>query len=171
MYSPGIAPGRYSDFAEALYVSLVTLATLGYGDVVATAPALRLLSPLQALTGFVLFTASVSWLTQLYPALARRRTLALRTSLLRSSGGLEALIETGNPSVAAVLQELAAQLAQVRVDLGQNAESYYFVESTETTSLPLALEYLQQLSRRAAESSDASIAASGAILERSMQDF
>lgn len=45
-------PTRYPDFADALYVSLVTLATLGFGDVVAVDPVLRLVTPLQGLTGF-----------------------------------------------------------------------------------------------------------------------
>ena len=49
-------PTRYPDFADALYVSLVTLATLGFGDVVAVDPVLRLVTPLQGLTGFALLT-------------------------------------------------------------------------------------------------------------------
>jgi Ion channel len=49
-YSGGVDPSRYSVVAEALYISFVTLATLGFGDVVAIDPAIRLLAPLQALT-------------------------------------------------------------------------------------------------------------------------
>ena len=54
VYSSGVDPAEYPDAAEALYVSLVTLATLGFGDVVATDPWIRLASPLEALTGFAL---------------------------------------------------------------------------------------------------------------------
>lgn len=42
LYSSGMEPARYNDFAEALYVSLVVLATPGSGDVVATDPWVRL---------------------------------------------------------------------------------------------------------------------------------
>lgn len=44
-YSPGINPAPYSPAAEALYVSFVTLGTLGFGDAVATNPWIRLASP------------------------------------------------------------------------------------------------------------------------------
>ena len=52
MYSPGVDQASYPDFNEALYVSFVTLSTLGYGDVVATDTWIRVASPLEALTGF-----------------------------------------------------------------------------------------------------------------------
>lgn len=51
MYSSGINPSAYPELAEALYVSFVTLATLGFGDVVPTDPWIRLASPAEALTG------------------------------------------------------------------------------------------------------------------------
>lgn len=46
LYSDGVDPGSYARFAEALYISLVSLATLGFGDVVAVDPWLRLVTPL-----------------------------------------------------------------------------------------------------------------------------
>lgn len=60
---------------DAPYLSLVTVATLGFIDIVATAPLLRLLI---ALIGFALLTGAVTWMRQIYPALTRRRVLPLR---------------------------------------------------------------------------------------------
>ncbi|MFE7630824.1 potassium channel family protein [Kocuria sp. NPDC057446] len=57
-YSPGVDPADCPDPVEALYISFVTLATLGFGDVVATDPWIRLATPLEALTGFALLTAA-----------------------------------------------------------------------------------------------------------------
>ena len=169
-YSAGINPGRYPQFAEALYISLVTLATLGFGDVVAVNPALRLLSPLQALTGFVLFTAAVSWLMQLYPALARRRTLALRVAMLRRSDHVNTL-SPADATSATLLHEIAAQVAQVRVDLGQNAETYYFAEADAGTCLPSAMRYGMKLSERAQESTGQSLESAGAALGEAVADL
>ena len=73
------------DFVHAINVSLVTLTTLGFGDVTPTSNALRLILPLEALLGFGLLSASISWLLSIYPALSRRRSLAYEISLLRDA--------------------------------------------------------------------------------------
>jgi Ion channel len=70
---------------DALNVSLVTLTTLGFGDVTPTDAWLRLLAPIEALLGFGLLTASISWLLLIYPALSRRRSLAYEVALLRQA--------------------------------------------------------------------------------------
>jgi hypothetical protein len=63
----------------------VTLATLGYGDIVPTSDLLRVLVPLEALVGFALLTAALSWVISVYPALSRRRSLARGATLLKGS--------------------------------------------------------------------------------------
>jgi Ion channel len=68
---------------DALHVSLVTLTTLGSGDISPTADGLRLVVPLEALLGFGLLSASISWVLLLYPALSRRRSLAYEIALLQ----------------------------------------------------------------------------------------
>ena len=78
----GPAAGQQG-FVDALYMSLVTLGTIGYGDISPASDVLRLLVPLEALVGFALLTASVSWLLTVYPALSRRRSLAYEITLLR----------------------------------------------------------------------------------------
>jgi voltage-gated potassium channel Kch len=60
---------------DALYFSLVTLSTLGYGDVSPSHGLLRVAAPLEALLGLGLLTASVSWLLDL-PRVSRRRAQA-----------------------------------------------------------------------------------------------
>lgn len=75
VYESGVPqPG---DFAEALYVSMVTLSTVGFGEIVAAHPLLRLVAAFQAVTGFGLLTATVTWILQTYPALSRRGPLPI----------------------------------------------------------------------------------------------
>nr|WP_281360133.1 potassium channel family protein [Isoptericola halotolerans] len=58
---------------DALYLSLVSLTTVGYGDITPLTPWLRIAAPVEGLLGFALLTAAVSWVLQVYPALTRRR--------------------------------------------------------------------------------------------------
>jgi hypothetical protein len=71
VYEDGV-PQR-GDFAEAVYISMVTLSTVGFGEIVAAHPLLRLATAFQAVTGFGLLTASVTLILQAHPALRRRR--------------------------------------------------------------------------------------------------
>ena len=102
---------------DALYLSMVTLATLGFGDIVPTAEWLRVAVPLQAMLGFVLLTAVVTWVLQVYPALTRRRALAIRLSLLRRADAVRVLAEEDVPMAANLLEDLAGEVVQARVDL------------------------------------------------------
>ena len=81
-FDPGAASGE-ATLVDAVYVSLVTLATLGFGDITPASGWLKLVLPLEALIGLGLLTATVSWLLSIHPALSRRRSLAYEISLLR----------------------------------------------------------------------------------------
>lgn len=140
-YAAGLNPAERADFVDALYLSLTTMSTLGFGDVVPTEGWLRLATPLQALIGFSLLTAAVTWVLQVYPALNRRRTLASRLTTLREAGLHEALAEADSPMPAMVLTDLAEQVGQMRVDLTQYAETYYFRSQDVRSSLPATLPY------------------------------
>jgi hypothetical protein len=65
-FTAGAPSGRV---VESLYLSLVTLTTVGFGDIAPAEGWLRLIAPLEALIGFGLLTASVSWLLSIYPLL------------------------------------------------------------------------------------------------------
>ena len=105
---------------------MVTLATLGFGDIVPTTEWLRVAVPLEAMLGFVLLTAAVTWVLQVYPALMRRRALAIRLSLLHRADAARVLAEEDVPMAANLLEDLAGEVVQARVDLTQYAETYYF---------------------------------------------
>jgi hypothetical protein len=129
IYRPHLAEGFFISDAllatsrggllDALYLSMVTVATLGFGDIVPTEEWLRIAVPVEALLGFVLLTAAVTWVLQIYPALTRRRALAIRLSLLRRADAVRVLAEEDVPMAANLLEDLAGELVQVRVDLVQ----------------------------------------------------
>ncbi|AVZ39374.1 MULTISPECIES: potassium channel family protein [unclassified Dietzia] len=153
-YSSGIDAGRYPVVAEALYISLVTLATLGFGDVVATDPVLRVLAPVEALTGFALLTASLTWFMQVYPPLTRRRALALRLHGLAEAGYAEAVRELSPVTIARAAEDLAAEINAVTVDLSQHSETYYFQDGNPHQSLSRQVAHAVDLRDAATESGD-----------------
>jgi hypothetical protein len=156
---------------DALYLSMVTLATLGFGDIVPTAEWLRVAVPLQAMLGFVLLTAVVTWVLQVYPALTRRRALAIRLSVLRRADAVRTLAEDDVPMAATLLEDLAGEVVQARVDLAQYVETYYFRDLEESVSLPANISMAVDLARAAERSPRADLRFAGTLLETALGDF
>jgi hypothetical protein len=137
---------------NALNVSIVTLTTLGFGDVTPVAPALRLIVPCEALIGFGLLSASIAWLVSIHPALARRRSLAYEISLLRAAEADGRLSFDGLAPDATerLLAELTSRLIAVERDLVHFPIVYYFSAADPRFSLPVAAPYLLELGTRGA---------------------
>lgn len=144
-YDPSIDESASSGLVTALYLSLVTVATLGFGDIVPASAVLRLLTPVQALVGFVLLTAAISWVLQVYPALARRRSLARRLTAMNRTQTTDVVREGEQAVACQILHEVATALADVEVDLMQYAESYFFRESDLRHSLAASAPYVLDL--------------------------
>lgn len=170
-YNPGIDPEAYPAIVEALYFSTVSMSTLGLGDVYAIEPWLRVVSPFQALIGFALLTAAVAWFLELYPGLGRRRALALRIALIREADTAGHLLDMESGTSSGLLDSITAELAQARVDLWQNAESYYFTEDDPEASLAAQLPYGMHLARLARRSHDRTVRNSGQMLEEAIDDY
>ncbi|MFD2024412.1 potassium channel family protein [Promicromonospora aerolata] len=167
-YGTGLEPAERHDVVDAFYVSVVTLTTLGFGDVVPTAWWLRLATPVEGLIGFVLLSAGVSWILQVYPALARRRAVALRVHGLRRTRTADVLDRMEAGAVAPILRDLAGDIDQVRVDLMQYEITYYFVDPHASTSLAATAPYALELSAAARESGSASVRHAGALLDAAL---
>lgn len=170
-YSPGIDPSRYSDVAEALYLSLVAVGTLGLGDVVGTGEWLRFAPPLEALTGFALLTAALTWFQQIEGPLKRRRTLALELHTLAASGAADGLATWDADAAHRTLQGLAVRLLEVRIDYVQHSEQFYFRDSDTELSLAVQLEHAVALRDAAQVSDEASVRAGGEQLRVALEDF
>lgn len=170
-YSSGINPTAQPDFVEALYISFVTLATLGFGDVVPAESWIRMVAPWEALTGFALLTAALTWFVQIYPPLTRRRSLAMNLNTL-SEAEYAGEIPTLSPNaVARVLEELASGINSIRVDLTQHSETYYFQEENHRMSLPRQLPYAVELRDAASASPAPELQTSGRILSLALEQL
>ena len=165
-FSPGLVPSQRSDLLDALYLSLVSSATLGLGDVVPTAAGLRLLVPLQALVGFLILTAVVTWSLQIHPVLGRRRALAARLAALAPD---DVVLDPDDATSGLLVQDLAQQVAEVRADLAQYSETYVFRDGDASMSLPAQISVAQRIATQAAGSRTEAVVAAAAVLHHTLQ--
>ncbi|UOY01939.1 potassium channel family protein [Blastococcus sp. PRF04-17] len=171
LFQSGVDVSERSAVLDAVYLSTVTLATLGFGDIVPQAGWLRIVVPMQGLIGFALLTASVTWVLQVYPALSRRRVLAVRLALLRTVPPGELLGDPQSTLAAPLLDGLAGGLVQARVDVTQYSETYYFRDGVEEAALPAMLSVASDLcaAGRTAPRTDVRVAAD--LLGTAIADF
>lgn len=169
VYAEGVP--RRGDLMEALYISMVSLSTVGYGEVVPAGQVLRLVTAAQAVTGFGLLTATVSWILQTYPALSRRRALAHELNLFRQAANQQGLSLLDPAHATVLLEGFARNIAAVSIDLVSFNETYYFHEAHPRGSLPATIVYAQTLAAEAQASSNADLSFAGRMLYDALDDF
>ncbi|WP_211367216.1 potassium channel family protein [Pseudonocardia kunmingensis] len=170
-YSTGLEPGRRGGPLDAVYLSLVTTATLGFGDIVPRADWLRLATPLQAVVGFGLLTAAVSWVLQIYPALNRRRAFALRLAMLDRADAAHSIPRLEAATAGALLADLASEITRIRVDLTEYAITYYFPEVDRSSALAVTLVHALRLARAGASSDRADVRLAATVLTCALDDI
>ncbi len=149
LLSPQLERADQNDLLDGVYLSLVTLTTLGFGDVTPTAPWLRLVTPLEALVGFAVLSASITWIILIHGAVRRRRALAAEVAALRGTLAQPpvSLPDLDDPALERLLGELTPRLFAVGNDLHDVSGAYYFETTAERSSLAEALPYLLVLSK------------------------
>lgn len=161
-----------SELLDSLYVSLVALATLGYGDISPADGWLRVAAPVESLLGLGLLTASVSWLLSIFPVLSRRRALAYEITLLEEVRRDPADPGPLSPLPASVYADLTSRLVAVERDLVTFPVTYYFHERDTRFALPAAIGHLHELAVEAREqSASAEAHFHGGLLLRAIDDF
>lgn len=173
-FASGLTPATANGLGDALYLSLVTLTTLGYGDITPTTPTLRAAAAVEGLIGFALLTAAMTWVLSLYPVLARRRALAQAFALTH-----EGLSETGMrltalppEQTAQLLATFTAQLTRAHADLLQSPASYYFYDPTPRTSLAAMLGWAADWAAAAgAVDAPPAVRFEGARLTHAVRDY
>ncbi|MDC0765363.1 potassium channel family protein [Streptomyces sp. HD] len=167
--SAGSEAAREPALLDSVYLSLVTVTTLGLGDIAPGEGWLRLIAPLEALIGFALLTATVSWVLEVYPALSRRRVLAIRLALLRDSDPTTGQLDS--TAGAVLLDSLATEVARVRIDFTQYAEAYYFHDGDDHASLAAMVSYASALAERGQAARLPEVRLAGDLLAGALEDL
>ena len=170
-YASSLDVGSSSGLLPALYVSIVALTTLGLGDVQPASATLRLVLPLEALLGFLLLTAGISWILQLYPALIRRRALARHLTTLRRTDAAGRVSKGDAGAALSHLHSVREELSHAEMDLVQYGESYYFREASGDLSLAASLPYAASLAEAGRQSSSAAVRHAAEMLTEQLHRF
>ena len=159
-------PAEHSGFVDALYFSFVTLATLGYGEITPATTLFRLVTPGEAMIGFVLLTAVISWVLSIYPALTRLRRLAVAVNTFT-----DARERVPDASVARTFHDFADRTLEVRMDFVHHPVIYYFHAPDLRSSLPAALPVLRRLALEFEATGDADERLAAATVRIAVEDL
>jgi len=169
------APGgsAYKGMVEAMSLSVGALITLSEGSY-AKLHWLELARGAEAIIGFGLLTASVSWLLSIYPVLEDRRAIAQRATLLHN-GERETrldLVRDAPEQSPDWIIGLGADLATLRNQMAQFPITYYFDMGEPETALAAALSYLLELADRASRKGNSpALQFAGAVLGGAVESF
>ena len=162
----------HNGIAEAISLSLGALITVSEGSY-AKFHWLQLVRGAEAVIGFGLLTASVSWLLSIYPVLESRRAIAQRATLLHHAERENRIDIVRN--VPDHAQEwifgLGTDLASLRNQMAQFPITYYFDMGKPETALAGALSYLLELADRASAAQSSGMQISGTVLGGAVESF
>ncbi|HSC21212.1 MAG TPA: potassium channel family protein [Solirubrobacterales bacterium] len=173
-FDSGIDPAAHSGFPDAIYVSLVNLTSLGYGDISPAASLLRILGPVETLFGLGLLTASISWLLSIYGAISRRDSLAHEVHLAKEAEERlgEKLADSDPELLETMLATYSEQLIRIRRDLIHFPIVHYFRTEDEERALAGLLPFLGSLAGEAGEEGRPhSLRVRAEILRLAIDDF
>lgn len=173
-FDPGLDPAQHSGFFDALYVSLVNLTSLGYGDISPQAPLLRVLGPVETLFGLGLLTASISWLISIYNAISRRDSFAHEVHLTKEAEErLGTKLADADPELLErMLASFTEQLIATRRDLIHFPITHYFRTEDEERALSGLLPFLSSLVQEAsAEGRPHALKVRAGMLGMAIDDF
>jgi hypothetical protein len=171
--APGLKIENHQSFFDAINISLGSLITVG-GDFNTNSRWLRLSMGIEAVMGFVLLTASLSWVLSIYPVLEYRRSAAHRLSLLHHAHKLERIgvASMPEPETEQLVLALAADLTKIRNDLAQFPITYYFHEDDPQSAWPAALPLVIDVAYRATRpESTESVRVAGLVVQGAIHDL
>jgi hypothetical protein len=124
------------------------------------------------LFGFALLTVAVSWVLQIYPALTRRRVLAIRLSVLRRTDVGASLHDPELAiSMSRLLENLSTDIVQAAVDFREYSETYYFRDANPKASLAAMLTYAAELGRIGIKAPTADVRLAAKLLNSSLDEL
>jgi hypothetical protein len=105
---------RSKGITEALYMSAVSLTTVGFGDVVASSDVLRLVTVAESASGLAAITAAITYLLSVYPLVTRQRGAALHVSDLGLTDPAQVVrtVVQGGPTIVINLQNALIEAHQ-----------------------------------------------------------
>lgn len=137
---------------EALTYSMYTASTLGLGDVVPESGWLRIITGVQAMSGFALFSISITYLLSIYSELTAARTTAHQIASYFADGPaatLRRLDDFGVESFVGWSETIKESLLRAVETQHQYPVLNYFYSADSARALPVQLGRMLDLDRLA----------------------
>lgn len=146
--SPGLDQAQLARYplAYAGTLSLSSLITVATG-LQTKSVLLQYLMGVEAVLGFVILTASISWILSIYPVIEHRRSMAHEATLLHfaEARGIQRVEDMQDSDLQDLLLAMSEQITTIRTELSQFPITYYFHERDERSTVAPALYYLAEL--------------------------
>lgn len=157
VYQPAMDAGWLSEqadreptFAQALYFSGATIATLGYGDITPGTNLMQAVAVLEALIGFAILTLTISYVLGTFRVIERLRTMAdtlrhLIEDHRRPEELIATLVSQGDSSLTPLLTRLHDDLVAYDEGLRIYPIVYYFHSRNPRRSSPFVFGVIGRL--------------------------
>jgi voltage-gated potassium channel len=125
----GAQPDRYGTIPDAMWWAVVTLTTVGYGDVVPITPLGKIIAGLTAIMGFTLLALPVGIIATSFAEVIHRREFVVTWTMVAR---VPIFSNLGAGEIAEIMQLLDSRTArkgEVIARRGEKAEAIYFIVS------------------------------------------
>ena len=122
---------RFGSVPEAMWWGIVTLATVGYGDVVPITLTGRIIGGVSVVLGMGMFALPAGILANGFAEEMRRRNFVVTWNLVASVPFFERLAASRIAEIAAMLQSQVASPGEILVRQADRADCMYFIVSGE----------------------------------------
>lgn len=125
-------PDKFGSIPDAMYWAVITLTTVGYGDVAPVTALGKLVSSLTAITGLVMVALPVGIVASAFEREIHRREFIVTWSMIARVPLFSGLDAGAISEIIAVLRAQTANAGDVIVRKGEPAQSMYFIAQGET---------------------------------------
>lgn len=122
-------PEKFGSIPEAMYWAVITLTTVGYGDVHPVTPAGKIVAGITAIMGLVMLSLPVGIIATAFAEVIHRRDFVVTWNMVARVPVFASLDAGEIASIMRFLRSQVAEPGEVIVRRGEQARSMYFVAS------------------------------------------
>jgi voltage-gated potassium channel len=127
----GVQPDKLGTIPDALWWAIVTIGTIGYGDVVPVTAIGKLIATATIFTGLVLMALPIGIIATAFAEQIHRRDFIVTWSMIAKVPLFAELDAAGIADVSGLLRAQLAEGGEVIIREGEHAHSMYFIAAGE----------------------------------------